>query len=213
MKRILTAALATIGAMALAPAHAGIVGGAVTGGQADAQGGIFVDLTVPFTESNPDNTVGNNTFQDPNLYAFVEGTFVVTADLALDIGGLTMGQTVTSHYVAYDPNGDTTIEGYIDFDGPIVGIATSLATLVATDIYSAATVTYLSPNLRGLEPNQDSVALQGLNRILIDFRASTPGDYIRVFTLSEVPLPAAVWLFLAGAGGLAANARRKAKAS
>ncbi|MEZ5892936.1 MAG: VPLPA-CTERM sorting domain-containing protein [Parvularculaceae bacterium] len=205
MKRLALFACAA-GAMLFAPAHATIVGGDITGGTST---GSFVELTVPFTESNPDNTVGNNTFQDPNLYAFNEGTFVVAADLALDFGGLIAGETVQSHYVFFDPAGTTSVEGYVDFAGDIIAVAVNLAALTASDIYGAPSVMYLSPALRGLEPG-DTVALDGLKRLLIDWTASTPGDFIRVFTkVNDVPLPAAAWVFLAGLGGIAARLRRK----
>ena len=44
-----------------------IIGGTVTGGQALSQGGIFIKIAPGFTDSNPDNTVGNDTSQNPNL--------------------------------------------------------------------------------------------------------------------------------------------------
>ena len=192
-----------------ASAQAAIVGGAITGGTAP---GTFVELTVPFTESDPDNTVGNNTFQRGNLYAFFEGTFTVGADLALDIGGVSAGDVIESYYVFFDPRTSKSLEAYVDFSTEILGVATSLASLNATDIFGAPSVTYLSPNLRGLEAN-DSAALSGLQRVVLDWKASTPGDYIRVLTVSEVPLPAAAWVFLAGLGGIAAKTRRKKAAA
>ena len=73
--------------LVLAPglAVATVVGGAVTGGYSFDNGGTFVKLSVPFTESNPDNSVGNNTFQTLDLYAFDEGqNITITEDLAVD---------------------------------------------------------------------------------------------------------------------------------
>ena len=189
-------------------ASAAVIGGAVTGG---GGGGSFIELTAPFGGvSSPANTVGNNTIQDPNLYAFDEGVFNVVADLALDFGGLSAGQKIESHFVFFDPKGGTDMEGYVDFDSDIIGVAALTALVNATDIYGNPAITYLTPGLRGLE-NNDIFGVNG-NRLTIDWRASTPGDFIRVFTVSEVPLPAAAWVFLAGLGGLAARLRRKKQA-
>lgn len=214
-KLVVSASAAILAAFSISSASAAIVGGAITGGQAQSQGGAFFELSAPFTDSVPDNTVGKNTFQNPNFYAFTEGSFTVGADLDLnfgakDFGSLKKGQVVESHFLMYDPKKSTTMQGYVDFDGPIVGIATSFAALSATDIFGHPAITYLTPNLRGLE-KRDQIALNGLNRLVVDWRASSPGDYIRVFTVTEVPLPAAAWVFLAGLGGLAANARRRKK--
>lgn len=186
-------------------ASAAVVGGAVTGG---GGGGSFIELTPPFGGvSNPPNTIGNNTIQDPNLYAFDEGVFITVADLALDFGALTKDQRIESHFVFFDPQNGTNMEGYVDFANRIIGVAALTSLVDATDIYGNPAITYLTPVLRGLE-NNDSFSVSG-NRLTVDWRASTPGDFIRVFTVAEVPLPAAAWIFLAGLGGLAARLRRK----
>ncbi|MEL7485816.1 MAG: VPLPA-CTERM sorting domain-containing protein [Pseudomonadota bacterium] len=204
----LTIGLAAAAALLAGSAQAAIVNGGITGGSAVGAGGAFVELSVPFMDMNGNTAVGNNTFQDPNFYAFSEGVFTVGADLPLDVGGLTAGQIVESHYVFFDPAGSTSLEGFINFDNDIIGIATSLGALEASDLFGNPLVTYLSPNLRGLE-NNDQIALNGTMQLLVDWRASTPGDFIRVFTVSDVPLPAAVWMFIAGFGGLAARAKAK----
>jgi hypothetical protein len=159
------------------------IGGAVTSGS-----GAYVKLVVPFTESTPDNTVGNNTFQDPNLYAFDETQNVNAPDpIAVDIGGIggviPANTVVASHYVFFDPNGSTHQEGWVDFDSPILGVVTSTNRLLGSDIYVNPGVTYLNPGARGLEGG-DSVAIDGAldYRLLVDWTASTPGDYVRVFT-------------------------------
>ena len=49
-------------------------------------------------------------------------------------------------------------------------------------------------------------------RLRVDLRASSPGDYVQVFTMKSLgavaPLPAAGWLLLGGLGALAALRRR-----
>ena len=209
-------------------AFATIVSGSVTGGSALSQGGTFVNLTIPFNESNPNNTVGNDTFQTPNLYGFDEGQNInLLANLAVDIladgsggqsgsGVISAGTTVASHYIFFDPRRSTSQTGSVLFDSMILGIITSRSKLSASDFLLNNGVTYRNPLLRGLE-HGDSVSITGLNSMSVDWTASTPGDYVRVITafspgVSEVPVPAAAFLFapaLLGFMGL----RRKAKIS
>jgi hypothetical protein len=206
------------------PVSATIVSGAVTGGSSLTQGGTFVKLTVPFSESNPVNTVGQNTFQTPNLYGFDEGQNIdITVDLAVNIladgfgggggaGIVPTGSTVASHYIFFDPQSLTNQVGTVTFDSDIFGIITSRANLAASDFLINTGVTYLNPGARGLEGG-DSVTITGLREITVDWSASSPGDYIRVLTdfspSAVVPVPAAVWLFGSGLLGLVGIARRK----
>ena len=205
-------------------ASATIVSGSVTGGQSLTQGGTFIKLSAPFTESDPDNTVGDDTFQDPNLYGFDEGQNIdITVDLAVDMlsdgmggssgsGILSAGSTVASHYIFFDPDGNTTQQGTVTFDSQIFGVITSTNNLAASDFLINTGVNYLNPTLRGLESG-DSVTITGLNTITVDWYASTPGDYVRVLTDfspgAVVPVPAAIWLFGSGLLGLVGVARRK----
>ena len=193
------------------PAHAIVVGGAITGGTAFTQGGAFVTLGVPFVAPiTGDASVGNNTFQTPNVYAFNEDqNILISSTIQVNIGNNPMaGQTVASHYVFFDPRNITRAIGYVDFDAPIYGIATETPDLLASDFLANSGVTYLNPGARGLEGN-DSVSIDSANpyRMLFDFTASTPGDYVRVFTQESpgavIPLPAAGWLLLSGLGVLA----------
>ena len=56
-----------------ASASATIIGGSVTGGTAQTAGGTFVKLTLPLANPlGPPNSVGNDTFQTPDLYGFDE---------------------------------------------------------------------------------------------------------------------------------------------
>lgn len=194
-----------------------IVSGAVTGGQSLNQGGVFVKLAVPFSESEPDNTVGRNTFQNPNLYGFDEGQNIeITTDLNVNIladglgggsgsGIVSKGSTVASHYVFFDPLRLTRQAGTITFDSDIFGIITRTRDLAASDFLINTGVDYLNPGLRGLEGG-DSVTITGLRTIAVDWAASSPGDYIRVLTDfspgAVIPIPAAIWLFGTGIAGL-----------
>ena len=161
-----------------APVGAVTLSGEVTGG--DALGGGFVKLTPEAAL-----VVGQDTYQDPNLYAFDEDQNIeLTEDTFVDIGGLIpAGTGVASHYVFFDPAGGTRQVGWVEFDSAVLGLATQQGTLARTDFLANTSVTYLNPSLRGLEW-QDRVWIDPDNpfRIWVDWVASSPGDYIRVFT-------------------------------
>ncbi len=218
----------TLGFLSLVaqPLSATIISGEVTGGTSLTQGGTFIKLSVPFTESDPDNTVGNNNFQNPNLYGFDEGQNIdITVDLAVNIladgmgggggaGIVPMGSTVASHYIFFDPNANTTQTGTVTFDSEIFGIITSSGNLGDSDFLINTGVNYLNPGLRGLESG-DSVTITGLQTISVDWFAGSPGDYVRVLTDfspgAVIPLPPVVWLFVSGLVAGVGWMRRSAK--
>jgi len=216
MKHLLSLTLAA--GLAMASAQATVISGEVTGGSASTRdGGIFIKLTVPFADSTPDNTIGNNTFDNSNVYAFDEEQNVMSDEIIrTDVGmDVPVGEIVASHYIAFDPvAAGRTVEASITFDAPIFGAATSTAFLAASDFLANTGVTYLNPTARGLEGN-DRVMLDpnDPNTLLLSFFASTPGDYIRVFTqfspAAEVPVPAGVWLFGSAAALLGARMKRR----
>lgn len=211
----LVAGMAVVG---LAPkgAHATVVGGAVTGGVALTNGGVFQLLV-----GGAGLTVGSNNQQSYNLFAFDEDqNITVAAPVAVNVGTSPVaGDVVASHYVFYDAPGLSAKRqtGYVDFDADIYGVATRRSTLDASDYLANNAVTYLSPSLRGLEGG-DFVGIDPNNtkRLLVDWAAGSPGDYVRVFTMRSpiadnpptVPLPAAAWMLLAGLGALLGLRRR-----
>ncbi len=189
-------------------AHATIISGAVTFGT-----GSFVELTPGFTDSTPDNTVGNNNFQNTNLYAFNEdqNTAILNNPLNVDIlaltgtaGTLAVNTIVASQYVFFDPEFTVRQTGWVEFDADILAVITSSINLDASDYLANTGVTYLSGGLRGLEPN-DSVSIDAGNarRLNVDWRAGSPGDYVRVLTAfspgaTTVPAPGALVLLALG---------------
>jgi hypothetical protein len=228
------AIVAAFGVAWSSDASAAVVGGEVTNIGRLGVTGEFVLLGVPFTASEPDNTVGSDTFQTFNLYAFNEEQNIsVPSEIKVDVGtNPQAGDTVASHYVFFDPGPVTSIEGYVDFDADIFGVATSRGTLSASDFLANTGVTYLNPGSRGFERRDDSATIDPSNprRLLLDLFAASPGDYARVFTMESplsgggmtpptppstpetpapIPLPAAGWLLLAAVGGLGALRRAR----
>jgi len=193
-------------------AHAIVMGGQVTGGNS---GGVFEFLGTPPAEVGEDNE------QSPNLFAFNEDqNILINAPLTVDVGtDPQANDVVASHYVYFDPTGTglTTIEGYVDFDAAIFGIITSTVNLANSDFLINNAVQYNSPNLRGLE-STDSVSIDtnNPNRLLIDWGAGTPGDYVRVLTMRspgadmQVPEPQTLGLFALGLLGLFRVRQRRA---
>jgi len=165
--------------LASAPSNAEIVGGDIL---QQTGAGQFTVLTP-----SPGLAVGADTFDDDNLYAFAEVQNIVLPDaVAVDLGApegsIPAGTRVSSHYVFFDSL-DSSQFGFVQFDGPILGIALSQGTMAATDHIGHPAVTYLSPDLRGLETG-DEVWIDETDptRLYVLWAGSSPGDYIRVFT-------------------------------
>ena len=193
---ILTAITTILISLPISNADAFVTGGAVTdvsglvynygaGGTSGAAGGVFVKLFPPI------GNVGQDNHQSHNLFAFDEGQNLLTVNpVAIDLlpgggSGPIPAGTYASHYVFYDPANAQSIEGCVDFDSPIVGVITSTSRLIASDVFQDTITTgahYLSPGARGLESNQDAVAITDPDTICLAFYASSPGDYIRVLT-------------------------------
>jgi hypothetical protein len=183
--------LAALGLLLLAasfPTLGDTISGSVTGGTALTADGIFVKLTLPLENPfGPPNSVGNDNFQSPNLFAFDEAqNIVLTASLTVDVGTspIAARTVVSSQYVFFDPGPTQHMIGIVDFDANILGIITTTADLASSDFLAAAGVNYLNPANRGLEAG-DSPTISGSKQILFDVSASSPGDYIRVITAAS----------------------------
>jgi hypothetical protein len=213
-----------IGMLLGALAVSGTAGATIIGGSVDVGSGSFIKLVPGFTESDPDNTVGQDTFQNTNLYGFDEDQNVQVVGSALSVdylvttgtaGSLPVGTVVASHYIFFDPAGTASQEGTVDFDSDILAIISSTGNLGASDYLANTGVTYQNPGLRGLEVG-DSVTVSGAQQISVDWTASTPGDYVRVLTVfspaaAAAPLPASAALALLGLCLLSVARRRPAR--
>ncbi|MFC1751455.1 PEP-CTERM sorting domain-containing protein [Pseudomonadota bacterium] len=211
MKKLVISGLLSAALVLSFPASATIIDGGITSGEAFDMGGSFVNLG-----SEPSGlVVGNDNFQDPNLYGFNEDqNLLLDSDLAINVGGSSIlaGTEVASHYVFFDPDNSIWAHGWVEFDSAVLGIITSTGKLLASDFLLNNDVTYLNPGARGLE-SVDSAWIDSTNenRIGLSFRASTPGDYIRVLTAhSPAAVPAPTSLALLGLG-LLLMARRQPK--
>jgi len=186
-------------------ASGSIITGSVTGGSALGAGGTFVELTPPLANPfGPPNSVGNDTFQSPNLFGFDEDqNILLAAPLPFDTGGFAAaGTVVASHYVFFDPGPIQTMLGTVDFDSTVLGIISSTGLLFASDFLANTGVNYLNPAARGLEAG-DAVFISGAQQISFDVSASTPGDYVRVITaFSPGAVPEPGTLFLVGLGAI-----------
>lgn len=217
MRKLALAATVALSALA-SQASATVIGGVVTGGTAFTAGGVFHLLTVPLANPlGPPNSVGDDTFQTPNLYAFNEDqNILLGAALLVDVGAspIAAGTFVASHYVFFDPGPTQSIIGTVDFDAPVLAIITSTGNLFASDFLANTGVNYLNPSQRGLEAG-DFVTISGPNQIRFDTLASTPGDYVRVLTAFSpiaAPEPASVAILggAVAAFGLWRTRRRQA---
>src|SRR5437879_5730551 len=87
-KRLQLAGAALLPILVAGPVSATITNGIVTGGTALTAGGVFVKLTPPLANPfGPPNSVGNDTFQSPNLFGFDEDqNILLAAPLVVDVG-------------------------------------------------------------------------------------------------------------------------------
>ena len=163
---------------------ASAAGATVLGGEIVDQSGSGQFVKLSTIESF---AVGEDTFDDCNLYAFDEDQNItlfspVRVDIGGDRGMIPQGTVVASHYVFFDSLDGIHI-GYVDFDAPILGVAALQNTMAATDFLANTQVKYISTELRGLEDG-DRVWIDehDPNRLWVYWAGSSPGDYVRVFT-------------------------------
>ena len=179
---------------------AAILGGTVVG---SSQPGVFELLPMPPA------TAGPNAFDSINLIGFNERQNVVL-DTPLQLGSLTLpvGAVVSSHYVVFDPPSGAWVNGFVDFDDPILAIVRTPQGLDATDDRLGAPLTnYAVSQAIGPEPPGTSndfvdVPPNNRNRLLFMAAGNAPGDHVRVIT-GVIPEPGSLLLFVSAIGGVA----------
>ncbi|MEW9918179.1 hypothetical protein AB2B41_01070 [Marimonas sp. MJW-29] len=168
-----------LGAFLAGPASAVVLEGAIVRQTGNGQF-VILDAGEVFA-------VGEDNFDDDNLYAFNEDqNIVLDRAIRVDIGAqeglIPEGTTVASHYVFFDAVRGTHL-GFVIFDAPILGVAAFQDTMAATDFLANNEVVYLSPELRGLEEGDEVwIDSDDPNKLWVFWSGSSPGDYIRVFT-------------------------------
>ena len=173
-----------IRASALALVLAGPAQALVLDGQITAQDGAgrFVAL------DEPPFAVGEDMIDSPDLIAFDEAQGVsLPVALQLDLGGpIEAGTIVSLHSVVFDGTGGRQ-RGWVLFDAPILGLATTPATLAATDPLAGVGTLFLGHEMRGLEQGDRAwIDPADPRRLRVDWAGSSPGDHLRVVT---GPLP------------------------
>ncbi len=142
------------------------------------------------------SVVGSDDMPSDSLFWMFEGT----------VGGF------DSYLLMFDPvNGsaNTNVKATVTFAGTVASMFTSKTTLAGSSIYQKAGVTYDWKNASGLEPRNTLVA-SGTS-VTLNWTASSPGDYVRVLTVSAVPEPETYAMLLAGLGIMGTVIRRKQK--
>lgn len=168
-----------------------VVSGQITGGNSLKMGAKFIKLQVPFSQSRPANTVGQDTFTQAHLYAFDEDQNITLAkELKVNIAPnsksrtknrIAAGTVVASHYVFFDPAKSLSQKAKVTFDAKVLGVMTQMKTLRESDILANTSVKYLNPEDRGLEVT-DRVKIIDEYTVQVDWKANSPGDFIRVIT-------------------------------
>jgi len=188
-------AIAASLAAATAAANAGVTSIAITEGSSNGVTGAIVRAP---------EVVGKDNFNDMVLRAYDE-LQNITLQNDITVGGSTIraGTVVDSHAVFWDPaRGD--VHADIAFTGDILGVAVTLNEIRDTNFAKLPTQTILEPSALALE-GHDDYAFIG-NILTVDFRATSPGDLVRVFT-AAVPTPGAAAAF--GLAGLTLVRRRR----
>jgi len=186
-------------------------------------GGVYINDQIP----NPVAAKPNNN----RLIAWdeIQG-ITLTSDLNLDwgVGSSTIdaGTTVSSHYIQWDPSYRASVYGTASFDADILGFIYKDNSLDSTDsLLGRAGIVYNDFRARGLEGNpfsgtlsKDYIANVTGQSFDFHFKATNPGDWVRVVTtgsvgatVSAIPEPSSYMMMLGGLGLISLMAKRRRK--
>ena len=118
---------------------------------------------------------------------------------------------VDSFLLMFDPvNTSATISGIVTFGGGSITqfFDTKAELLGSQGTYGSAGLSYGWVLNSGLENRDQNRTTVGLNTVTLNWRASSPGDYVRVL-VTPVPEPETYAMLLAGLGLMGAVARRR----
>ncbi|WP_169566135.1 hypothetical protein [Sneathiella limimaris] len=177
---------------------------------------------------NPLNVLDDGTKND-RQQGFNEAQGVLlTEDLLVDGGVIAKGMRVDSHMIFLNSRGLEKIYHYgvqWEFSGTILGVMSDIdgdLEAASSELLGAEDTTYDNGNTnqsapfrkRGMEADYDGYNILGLGNVLeVDMFVTEPGDWIRVVTVSAVPLPAALPLYGAGIAVLSFLGWRKRRGS
>jgi hypothetical protein len=189
--------------------------------QAQAQAAIVsgpdIIAAISVQEDSPTNTAQQGFNEQQGV--------VLSRDISVDGGTIAKGTRVDSHLIFLNTSGNTKADDAQKwlFSGNILGVMSNKSGSLmndSNDLLAAfndyfTTGSSLPFNAAGLEQNNfntgDGYLLSGA-ALALRMVVTEPGDWIRVVTVLEVPVPAALFLFapaLLGFLGL----RKKAKAA
>ena len=158
-------------------------------------------------------STANNANIDPNnQWGFNERQGVLLGSaLAVNGGTIAAGTRVDSHMIFFDSGGPSvTTDATWTFSGNILGVMSDTAGNLernSTGLLGSPLVSYPCDSStacfanRGLEIGSDTYNAIG-NTLRLHSVVSSPGDWIRVVTVSAVPEPSTVALFALGMGFL-----------
>jgi hypothetical protein len=163
-------------------------------------------------------SVTNGTPSDgTNYLAFNElQGFTLVADLMVDGGSILAGTKVDSHMILLNSNGPL-LEGAVSeitFSGNILGtMSDEDGGLLAASDFLGAPTSYTNFNNRGLEDGgnyPDSLSFSGATAT-VQFNVTEPGDWVRIVTVAQVPVPAGILLLPMGLFAMGAMRRKGRK--
>jgi hypothetical protein len=193
--------------------------------------GAVVNTTGAVVQIAPPPSVMPNVNEDnDHIWLFTEKVgYTLTSPLAVNVTApgfynnytgllstLPAGLRVDVYYMRFDPGPTTTKNGSVTFDTPILGIIVHRSELHNSNYLGVSGTAYpgiTHSSLIGLENSQDKITLSpDLKTLTVDWRASSPGDRIRIITLSAIPEPTSLLLFAAGLAGAGLGVHRRRRA-
>jgi hypothetical protein len=161
----------------------------------------------------PAHVTNSDPANDKFILAFNEKQrFTLASDLTIDGGTIAAGTVVDSHMVLFNKEGSTPLtlhqSGWLSFSGMILGVISFQKTLLASDFLGAPSI-YDDFKNRGLDEGKlDSYGFAG-DTLTAEFFVNRPGDWIRVISVADVPVPAAAAFLPMGFAALVGLRRRR----